>query len=73
MGAEIIENLGLTDGVVTGDRWDDVEAARHNYLRAISAGYGYGAEDEMRNADAVAAAASEIPGLVVELLNYRRA
>ena len=42
---------------------------RHNSLRAIGAGYGYGAEDEFRNADAVAAIASEIPGLVDRVLN----
>ena len=69
MVAEIIANLGLTGGVVTGDRWDDMEAARRNSLRAIGAGYGYGAEDEFRNADAVAAIASEIPGLVDRVLN----
>ena len=73
MVAEIIGNLGLSDGVVTGDRWDDVDAARHNSLRAIGAGYGYGAEDELKDADAVAATPSEIPGLVAELLINRSA
>ncbi|MDP6453589.1 MAG: HAD hydrolase-like protein [SAR202 cluster bacterium] len=68
MVAEIIGNAGLTEGVVTGDRREDVEAARRNSLRAIGAGYGYGSEDELEDADAVAHAASEIPNLVSQLL-----
>ena len=59
--AEIIGNLGLTGGVVTGDRRKDAEAAKRNSLRAMRAGYGYGSEDELKDADAVAHAASEMP------------
>ncbi len=68
MVAEIIGNIGLTEGVVTGDRREDVEAARRNSLQAIGAGYGYGSEDELKDADAVAHAASEIPDLVSQVL-----
>lgn len=69
MVAEIIENLDLAEGVLTGDRREDVEAARRNSLRAIGAGYGYGTRDELKDADTIAANASEIPGLVAEVLN----
>lgn len=69
MAAEILRNLGITRGVVTGDRREDVEAAHHNSLKAIGAGYGYGSEDELKHADAVAANAGEIPALVAQVLN----
>lgn len=64
MAGEILRSLGITRGVVTGDRREDVEAAHHNSLKAIGAGYGYGSEDELKHADAVAATAGEIPTLV---------
>ena len=67
--AEIIGNLGLTEGVVTGDRREDVEAAKRNSLRAMRAGYGYGSEDELKDADAVAHAASEMPDLITQVLD----
>ncbi len=35
MVAEIIGNLGLTEGVVTGDRRKDAEVAKRNSLRAM--------------------------------------
>ena len=69
MVAEIIGNLGLNEGVVTGDRREDVEAAKRNSFRAMGAGYGYGSEDELKDADAVAHAASEIPDLIAQVLD----
>jgi phosphoglycolate phosphatase-like HAD superfamily hydrolase len=67
MVAEIIGNLGLTEGMVTGHRRKDVEAAMRNSLRAMGAGYG--SEDELKDADAVAHAASEIPDLITQALD----
>jgi len=67
MVAEIIGNLGLTEGVVTGDRRKDAEAAKRNSLRAMRAGYG--SEDELKDADAVAHAASEMPDLITQVLD----
>ena len=55
-------------GVVIGDRHDDVEAARANGLLAVGCVYGYGADGELDAADAVAAGAAEIPGLIRGLL-----
>ena len=69
MVAEIIRNLCLTEGVVTGDRPEDVEAAKRNSIRAMGVGYGYGSEDELKDADAVAHAASEIPDLIDQVLD----
>ena len=69
MVAEIIGTLGLNEGVVTGDRREDVEAAKRNSFRAMGAGYGYGSEDELKDADAVAHAASEIPDLIAQVLD----
>ena len=69
MVAEIIGNLGLTESVVTGDRREDVETVKRNSLRTMGAGYGYGSEDELKDADAVAYAASEIPDLITQVLD----
>ena len=69
MVAEIIRNLGLTEGVVTGDRREDVEAAKRNSIRAMGVGYGYGSEDELKDADAVAHAASEMPDLITQVFD----
>ncbi|HIM17926.1 MAG TPA: hypothetical protein EYM27_10865 [Dehalococcoidia bacterium] len=69
MVAEIIGNLGLTEGVVTGDRRKDAEAAKRISLRAMRAVYGYGSEDELKDADAVAHAASEMPDLITQVLD----
>jgi phosphoglycolate phosphatase-like HAD superfamily hydrolase len=59
--------LEIFRGIVTQDRRGDVEAAHHKFLKAIDAGYG--SEDELKHADAVAATAGEIPTLVAQVLN----
>ncbi len=38
-------------GVVVGDRYDDVESAHSNGFLSLGAGYGYGEEDELNEAD----------------------
>ena len=67
MVAEIIGNLGLTERVVTGDRREDVETVKRDSLRTMGAGYG--SEDELKDADAVTHAASEIPDLITQVLD----
>ena len=69
MVSEIIGNLGLNEGVVTGDKREDVEAAKRNLFRAMGAAYGYGSEDELQDADAAAHAASEMPDLIAQVLD----
>jgi phosphoglycolate phosphatase-like HAD superfamily hydrolase len=54
--------------VVVGDRRGDVEAAHKNGLLAVAAKYGYGSVKELENADAMAAAPSELPDLIRTLL-----
>ena len=68
MVAELLEQLGGRPGIVVGDRWDDVEAAHGNGLRAIGAAYGYGPLRELLEADALAHTPGELPGLVLVLL-----
>lgn len=69
MVGEIMRKSRGSHGVVTDDRKDDVETARPNSQRSIDAGYGYGSEDELKDADVVPATASEIPGLVARVMN----
>jgi phosphoglycolate phosphatase len=68
MVAELLERLSDRPGIVIGDRWDDVAAAHENGLRAIGAAYGYGPLKELVEADALAHAPWELPGLVLVLL-----
>ncbi len=68
MVRELLARLPGRPALVIGDRWDDVEAAHQNGLRAIAAAYGYGSAEEWTAADAVAHAPADLPGLVRELL-----
>lgn len=54
--------------VVIGDRADDVAAAHANGGMAIGAAYGFGAPEELRDADALVCAPSEIPLAVARLV-----
>lgn len=49
-----------------GDRIHDIEAARANGVRVLAAGWGYGSAEECAQADAIAAAPSELAELVRE-------
>jgi phosphoglycolate phosphatase-like HAD superfamily hydrolase len=60
-------------GIVVGDRHDDIEAARLNGLLAVGCAYGYGTEDELEAADAVAKDAVEMAAAVQRLLAERGA
>jgi len=55
-------------GAVIGDRRDDVEAAHENGLLAIASGYGYGSEEELAGAEAVAQSPADLPRLIAALL-----
>ena len=63
-------SAGPVDGV--GDRSDDIEAAKDNSASSICAGYGYGTLQEPRDADAIARAPREIPGLVRSMIEGTR-
>jgi len=72
MVAELLEQLAGRPGIVIGDRWDDVEAAHANGLKAIGAAYGYGPLRELVEADALAHTPAELPGLVLALLGWEK-
>jgi len=55
-------------GAVIGDRHDDIEAAHANGLLAIASGYGYGSEEELAGAEAVAQSPADLPRLIAALL-----
>jgi phosphoglycolate phosphatase len=68
MVRELLDQLSARPAIVVGDRRDDVEAAHQNGLRVVAVTYGYGSPDELKNADALAASPSELPGLVKSML-----
>lgn len=67
MVRSILAELDGRPAVGIGDRLADIEAAHANGLRAIAAGYGYGADAEMASADRMARSVLDIPRLVTEL------
>lgn len=69
MVAELLQRVGARPAVVIGDRWDDVAAAHANGLPAIGAAYGYGSREELVEADVLAHAPAELPGLVRRLIS----
>ncbi len=77
MAQEILAQWGLPGnplpngpqvGIVVGDREDDVGAAHAHGAWAIGVSYGFGSRGELRGADAIVHAASEIPLAVHRLL-----
>jgi phosphoglycolate phosphatase len=59
-----VEGVSARDAVMIGDRHNDIRAARANHVRAIGVLWGYGAPEELSEADALV----ETPGALVELL-----
>lgn len=70
MLAHILAEQGFPPGraVMIGDRYYDIDGARANGLRSIGVAWGYGAAEELRLADAIAAKPGELPGLAGRLL-----
>lgn len=68
MAREIRREFPSLSLVVIGDRQDDIEAAHELGGVAIAAAYGFGAEHELREADAVIHAFRELPAALHALL-----
>jgi phosphoglycolate phosphatase-like HAD superfamily hydrolase len=68
MVGELLDKLHARPGFIIGDRRHDIEAARHNGLMAIAATYGYGAMDELKDADVAAYSPADLPGIVKNAL-----
>jgi len=68
MLSEIIGVIGARYAVMIGDRHDDVLAAHANGALAIATCYGFGAHEELEDADARVNVVTEIPEAVRGLL-----
>ena len=66
---EIMEIVGARPAIVAGDRGDDISAAHANGALAIAALYGFGTDEELRDADASVTRAGDIPAAVRRLLS----
>lgn len=66
---EIMEELSPRPVIVVGDREDDISAAHHNGASAVAACYGFGTEEEWREADTRVENAKEIPTAIDTLLS----
>jgi phosphoglycolate phosphatase len=71
MVRELLAKLDARPAILIGDRRHDFEAAHKNGLIAVAATYGYGKQDELREADAAAASPAELPDLVEELIRRK--
>lgn len=69
MIAQALVDFGVaaTDAVMVGDRHFDIDGAKANGVRAVGVTWGFGSEDELREAgaDAIAADAAELAGLLM--------
>ena len=59
-----LRELGVTRGIMVGDRVHDAEAARSNSLWFIGCTYGYGERAEFEGAHALIGDIRELPGLL---------
>ena len=65
--AYLIDETGIKpeESIMVGDRLHDIEGARLNNIKAIAAGYGFGNEDEYKNAVFVANKSSDVYEYVI--------
>jgi phosphoglycolate phosphatase len=68
MVARAIQESESRPAVVIGDRQDDIVAAHANGAFAIGARYGYGADGELADADAVIESLADLPAALVRIL-----
>lgn len=68
MVAELMSIIGARPAIVVGDRHDDVTAAHANGALAIAAAYGFGNDDEWRDADARIHEPAELPPAIHRLI-----
>ncbi|MGC8879504.1 MAG: HAD family hydrolase [Anaerolineae bacterium] len=69
MIGEVLQRLTPRPAVVVGDRAVDIEAARAHGLAAVGVLYGYGSAEELAAADARVDSPSQLPELLIALLN----
>lgn len=62
----VLQQSGNRSSVMVGDRYHDIVGALNNGFRAIGVTWGYGTEDELRDAGAhgLATAPEQLPGIV---------
>ncbi len=65
--ADLVSQLG-GEGILVGDRREDVSCAHEQGLKAVGARYGYGDDGELDAADATVDAPGEVPSAVRSLL-----
>lgn len=68
MVRDILKRIDARPVVLVGDRHDDIDAAHAHGAFAIAACYGFGNENEWRNADARVMAVNEIPAAISSLI-----
>jgi len=73
MIGEVLQRLAPRPAVVVGDRAVDIEAARAHGLTAVGVLYGYGSAEELAAADACVHTPSQLPELLIALLNRSEA
>ncbi len=69
MQAEILALIPVRPAIMVGDRKDDIGAAHANGMLALAAGYGFGTEAELSEADAHAASPEELESAIRAILS----
>lgn len=66
--AEILADMNPSFAVMVGDRLGDIHAGKANGLKTICCAYGYGSEEEWRQADQTARTVPELEQMLLELI-----
>lgn len=72
--AHALKRLGLnpSECLMVGDRHHDFDAARAVGMRSIGVAWGYGPDDELKQADARCVSIADLPGIVAKLAPVSR-
>ena len=62
--AYLLKKHNITDAIMIGDRCFDIAGAKENGIKSIGVLYGYGTEDELKDADFIVSSVTELKNLL---------
>ena len=62
--AHLLKKHNITDAIMIGDRCFDIAGAKENGIKSIGVLYGYGTEDELKDADFIVSSVTELKNLL---------
>ena len=62
--AYLLKKHNITDAIMIGDRCFDIAGAKENGIKSIGVLYGYGTEDELKDADFIVSSVTDLKNLL---------